>query len=61
MGKPPGLISDIGPSPNVDHEADMAQNGAPPTATRIVYVLIAIAMILLFAFVMIGLHIPAGE
>jgi hypothetical protein len=39
----------------------MAKNGAPPTATKLVYVLIAIAMILLFAFVMIGLHIPTGE
>lgn len=60
MGKPPGLISDIGPSPNIDHEKDMEENGASPNAARTMYIVIVIALVALFALVGIGLHIPTG-
>ena len=61
MGKPPNLIMEIGPSPNIDHEKDMEENGAPPKAAKAIYWGIAITLIVLFALVAIGLHIPAGE
>lgn len=60
MGKPPTQIADIGPSPNIDHEKDMAENGAPPTATKTIYWIIGIALVVLFLLVGIGLHIPTG-
>lgn len=61
MGKSPNLIADIGRSPNIDHEKDMADNGAPEGATKVLYVMIAVAMVALFALVAVGLHIPAGS
>lgn len=60
MGKPPNLIADIGPSPNIDHEQDMADNGAPKSAATLMYWLIGIGFVLLIALVGIGLHLPAG-
>lgn len=60
MGKPPNLIEELGPSPNIDHEQDMAENGAPPTAAKTIYIVIAIALVVLFLLVGIGLHIPTG-
>ncbi|HEX5062456.1 MAG TPA: hypothetical protein VFV99_23955 [Kofleriaceae bacterium] len=60
MGKPPSQILELGPSPNIDHEKDMAENGAPPKATRAIYWGIIIALVVLFALVGIGLHIPTG-
>ena len=60
MGKPPNLI--VGPyvSPNIDHEKDMAENGADPKATTTVYIVIAVGLVALFVLVAIGLHIPTG-
>jgi hypothetical protein len=60
MGKGPNLI--VGPyeSPNVDHDKDMAENGANPKAAKAIYVVIAIALVALVALVGIGLHIPTG-
>ncbi len=60
MGKGPNLIAELGKSPNIDHEKDMAENGAPASATKVMYVVIALALIALFALVAIGLHIPTG-
>ena len=59
MGKGPNLITDIGRSPNIDHTKDMAENGAPEAATKIVYVVVILGLIALVALVGIGLHIPA--
>jgi hypothetical protein len=61
MGKSPNLINELGPSPNIDHDKDMAENGAPPIATKVIYIAIAVAMIALFLLVAVGLHIPTGE
>lgn len=60
MGKPPGLIVDIGKSPDIDHEQDMAANGASPKATKAIYIAIVIVLVALFLLVGIGLHIPSG-
>jgi hypothetical protein len=60
MGKGPNLIAELGQSPNIDHEKDMAENGAPEAATKVMYVVIALALLALFALVAIGLHIPTG-
>jgi len=60
MGKPPTQILELGPSPNIDHEQDMAENGAPPKAAKAIYWTITIVLIVLFALVGIGLHLPTG-
>jgi hypothetical protein len=60
MGKPPNMIEELGPSPNVDHEQDMAENGAPASAAKTIYIVIAISLVVLFLLVGIGLHIPTG-
>jgi len=60
MGKPPNLIMELGPSPNIDHEKDMAENGAPPKAAKAIYIAIVVGLVLLFVLVGIGLHIPTG-
>ena len=60
MGKPPNLIENFGPSPNIDHEQDMAENGVSPKAAKSIYIVIVVALVLLFALVGIGLHIPTG-
>ena len=60
MGKPPNLIMELGPSPNIDHEKDMAENGASPKAAKTIYIVIVIACVVLFALVGIGLHMPTG-
>ena len=60
MGKPPNMIMELGPSPNIDHEKDMAENGAPPKAAKTIYLVIVIALVALFVLVGIGLHIPTG-
>lgn len=61
MGKPPNLIMELGERPNIDHEQEMAENGVSPKAAKAVYIVIIVAMIVLFALVAIGLHIPTGE
>jgi len=60
MGKPPNLIEELEPSPNIDHEQDMVDNGAPASAAKTIYIVIAIALVALFLLVGIGLHIPTG-
>jgi len=60
MGKPPNLINELGPSPNLDHDQDMVENGAPATAAKAMYIVLGLAFVVLFALVAIGLHIPAG-
>ncbi len=60
MSKGPNLIADIGRSPNIDHEKDMAENGASQGAATAVYWALGIGFVVLFALVAIGLHIPAG-
>lgn len=59
MGKPPNLIEPYH-SPNLDHDKDMAENGVNPKAAKMIYIVIAIVLVALFALVGIGLHIPAG-
>jgi hypothetical protein len=51
---------EIDPSPNIDHEKDMAENGASPKAAKAMYIAIVIGFIVLFVLVGIGLHIPTG-
>jgi hypothetical protein len=59
VGKPPGLIEPF-KSPNLDHEKEAEQHAAPQNATKIVYAVMAVVLVLLFLLVGIGLHIPAG-
>jgi hypothetical protein len=59
MGKPPNLIAELEPSPNIDHDKDMAENGAPTSYAKTMYWVIGIAFVVLFALVAVGLHIPA--
>ncbi len=40
-------------------DPDAAEKGAPPQATKAVYWVMGLLMILLFALVAVGLHIPA--
>ena len=60
MGKPPGMIERLGPSPEIDREKQMAENPMTPKAEKGMYVVIIIVCIILFALVGIGLHIPTG-
>ena len=59
VGKPPGLIEPF-KSPNLDHEKEAEENAAPPTATKVVYAVMAVVVVLLVLLVGVGLHIPAG-
>lgn len=60
MGKPPTQVNEPYVSPNVDHDKDMADNGANPTASKAIYVAIALVMVILFLLVGVGLHLPTG-
>jgi hypothetical protein len=60
MGKPPNLIMELGERPNIDHEKEMAEHGAPPKAAKAMYIAIIVTLVVLFALVAIGLHIPTG-
>lgn len=60
MGKGPNLIDGPFVSPNIDHEAETAKNGAPRSATKAMYIVIVVVLVALFALVGIGLHIPTG-
>lgn len=60
MSKGPNLIADVGPSPNIDRDKDMIENGAPVKATKAIYIVLAVAFVALFALVAVGLHIPTG-
>jgi hypothetical protein len=57
MPKPPGQSEFVYQAPPEDPDA--ATRGAGKTATRSVYTIMIIALVLLFALVAIGLHIPA--
>ena len=59
MGKPPNLIADIGKSPNIDHEQDMIENGAPAWSGKAVYILIGLTLFVLSILVVIQ-HIPTN-
>jgi hypothetical protein len=55
--RPPGQSDFVYVSPPEDPDA--AEKGAPPQATKAVYWVMGILMILLFALVAVGLHVPA--
>lgn len=54
------MIERIGPSPDIDREKQMAENRMPAKAEKGAYIVIAVALVILFALVGIGLHIPTG-
>lgn len=60
MGKPPGIRESPGKSPDIDHEKDMAENGANPKVTSITYIVMLVLLIALFALLAFGLHKPTG-
>ncbi|MBV8757067.1 MAG: hypothetical protein JO257_07330 [Deltaproteobacteria bacterium] len=60
MPKPPAQSDFTYESPNLDHEKDMADNGADTRVAKVVYVVIAVLFVVLFLLVGIGLHIPSG-
>jgi len=61
MGKPPGQSELHYVSPNIDHDEDMARNGANPRVAKVVYIVVAILVAVLVVLVGIALHIPRGE
>ncbi len=60
MGKPPNLIEIPEKSPEIDHEKDMAEHGANPTATKATYLVVVLVLIVLFILVAFALHKPDG-
>jgi hypothetical protein len=60
MPKPPVQSDFHCESPNVDHDSDMADNGADPRATKAVYIVIAVLFVVFGLLVIVGLHIPSG-
>lgn len=58
MGKPPTFIEKF-ESPNLDLEAEAEKHGAPHAATKLIYLAVVIAFVLLAVVVGIG-HIPRG-
>ena len=61
MGKPPGQSEGPYRSPNIDHEADMAANGANPAVAKWIYIAAAVVCVVTFFLLMVALHIPSGE
>lgn len=61
MGKPPVQCELRCESPNIDHEQDMAKNGANPRVTKVVYIVMIVLFVVFFLLVGVGLHIPSGE
>lgn len=59
MAKPPGFEEPY-KSPNLDLEKETEEHGANPKATKAVYVIIGIVLVVLFLLIAVGLHIPAG-
>jgi hypothetical protein len=59
VGKPPSMQEDYA-SPELDREKDLAEHGAPKSATMAVYVGIAVVLVILFLLIVVGLHIPDG-
>jgi hypothetical protein len=60
MPKPPAQSDFHYESPNLDHDQDMADNGADTRVAKVVYIVIAVLFIVLFLLVGIGLHVPSG-
>lgn len=60
MPKPPAQSDFNYESPNLDHEQDMAKNGADTRVAKVIYIVIALLFVALFLLVGIGLHIPSG-
>ena len=60
MPKPPVQSDFQVESPNLDHDKDMADNGANPRAAKAVYIVIAVLFVVFVLLVGIGLHIPSG-
>lgn len=60
MGKPPTQINEPYISPNIDHDQDMADNGVNPKASKVMYIVIVIALVVLFLLIGVGLHMPTG-
>ncbi len=48
-------------SPELDHDKDMAANGASPAVAKWVYVVAGVLVFVLFVLVMVALHVPRGE
>ena len=61
MGKPPGYSNGPYTSPEIDHEQDQLEHGASPHTAKWLYIVITVLCAILFALVMIGLHVPRGE
>jgi hypothetical protein len=61
MGKPPSHSDGPYRSPNIDHEADMAANGANPKLAKWIYIAAAVVCVVTFFLLMVALHIPSGE
>ncbi len=59
MGKPPTFVESF-KSPNLDHEAEAEKHAAPALATKIIYIVVIVAFVVLFLLVGVGLHIPRG-
>ena len=59
MGKPPGFIEAF-KSPNLDLESEAKKHAAPAGVTKLTYGVIVAVLVILFALVGIGLHIPTG-
>jgi hypothetical protein len=45
-------------SPDIDHDEDMATNGASPTATKWIYVVAGVLAFVLFILIAVALHVP---
>lgn len=60
MGKPPNLIEGPYESPDIDHEKEMEEHGAPPTVSRAMYIVLAIVVAALLYLVVFALHKPTG-
>jgi hypothetical protein len=60
MPRPPAQSEFHCESPNLDHDEDMADNGADPRATKAVYIVIVVLFVVFVLLVGIALHIPSG-
>ena len=58
MGKPPTFIVKF-ESPNLDLEAEAENHAAPVAATKIVYLVMLVSIVVLFVVLGIG-HMPRG-
>ena len=61
MGRPPGQSDLEYVSPNIDHEEDVAKNGASPRGAKAIYIVVIVLVVVLAVLVGIALHVPRGE